>query len=84
MDSSDGRILILVVVATVVFAVGRRFQRTLDAWLGWGKAVEAVEEAAAKVPDAKSAAWAAVRGMIVVGLGALILFAVIANAIRHG
>ncbi|MEV6861453.1 hypothetical protein AB0M44_10675 [Streptosporangium subroseum] len=84
MDSSDGRILILVVIATILFAVGRRFQRTVDTWAGWGKAVQAAAEAAGKVPEAKSAAWAAVRRMIVVGLGALILFAVVANAIRYG
>ncbi|MER5320676.1 hypothetical protein [Streptosporangium roseum] len=83
MGSSDGRLLILVVIATVVFFVGRRFQRTLDTWSGWGKAIQAAAEAAEKIPGAKSAAWAAVRGMIGVGLLALILFAVVANAIRH-
>ncbi|MFF5206501.1 hypothetical protein [Streptosporangium sp. NPDC000396] len=84
MDSSDGRVLIVIVIATVLFAVGRRFQRAVDAWLGWGKAIQTVAEAAAKVPGAKSAAWAAVRNIIVVSLGTLILVAVLANAIRHG
>ncbi|MEV4378651.1 hypothetical protein [Streptosporangium sp. NPDC049644] len=84
MDSSNGRILALVVVATIVFAVGRRFQRTMDAWAGWGKAIETAAEAASKIPGAKAAAWKAVRRMIVVGLGALILFAVVANVIRYG
>lgn len=84
MDSSDGRVLIIIVIATIVFFVGRRFQRTLDAWANWGKALQTVAEAMAKVPDAKSAAWAAIRRMIVVGLGALILFAAVVNAIRYG
>ncbi|WP_371780612.1 hypothetical protein [Streptosporangium subroseum] len=84
MDGSDGRIVVLVVIAVILFAVGRRFQRTMDTWAGWGKAVKAAADAAAKIPGARSAAWAAVRSMIVVGLGALILFAVVANAIRFG
>ncbi|WP_326820176.1 hypothetical protein OHA77_13960 [Streptosporangium sp. NBC_01639] len=84
MDSSDGRVLIIIVIATIVFFVGRRFQRTLDAWANWGKALQTVAEAMAKVPDAKAAAWTAIRRMIVVGLGTLILFAAIVNAIRYG
>ncbi|MFI6451543.1 hypothetical protein ACIBF6_08300 [Streptosporangium amethystogenes] len=84
MDGSNGRILALVVVATIVFAVGRRFQRTMDAWAGWGKAVEAAAEAASKIPGAKSAAWKAVRRMIGVGLIALIVLAAAASAIRYG
>ncbi|SNT59934.1 hypothetical protein SAMN05216276_107520 [Streptosporangium subroseum] len=84
MDGSDGRIVVLVVIAVILFAVGRRFQRTMDTWAGWGKAIQAAAEAAAKIPEAKSAAWAAVRSMIMIGLGALILFAVVANAIRFG
>ncbi|GAA2883631.1 hypothetical protein GCM10010517_46890 [Streptosporangium fragile] len=83
MNSSDGRILLLVVIGTALFAVGRRFQRAADTWAGWGKAVKAAAEAAEKIPGARSAAWAAVRGMIVVGVGGLILFAVIANVIRY-
>ncbi|GAA4222135.1 CHASE3 domain sensor protein [Streptosporangium album] len=84
MDGSNGRVLIFVVLATVVFFVGRRFQRTLDAWANWGKALQTVAEAMAKVPDAKAAAWAAIRRMVVVGAGALILVAVVLNAIRRG
>ncbi|MFC7644945.1 hypothetical protein ACFQX6_32970 [Streptosporangium lutulentum] len=56
----------------------------MDTWAGWGKAVKAAADAAAKIPGARSAAWAAVRSMIMIGLGALILFAVVANAIRFG
>lgn len=84
VESSDGRVLILVLVATVVFFVGRRFQRTVDAWLGWGKAVSAAAEAAAKITDAKSAAWSAVRGMVVAGAVTLVFLAVIVNAVRSG
>ncbi|MFJ2032355.1 hypothetical protein [Streptosporangium sp. NPDC087985] len=84
MDSSNGRVLIFIVIATIVFSVGRRFQRTVDTWAGWGKAVQAVTEAAAKVPGAKAAAWGAVRKMIVVGGGALILVAIVVNALRYG
>ncbi|MFD8556386.1 hypothetical protein ACWDOR_10475 [Streptosporangium canum] len=40
-------------------------------------------EIAAKISGAKSVAWAVVRGMIVVGLAALVLFAVLTNAIRQ-
>ncbi len=84
MDGSDGRVLVVIVIATVLFLVGRRFQRTVDTWAGWGKAIKAAAEAAGKIPPAKAAAWAAVRGMIVVGLGALVLFAVLTNAIHRG
>ncbi|GGT05969.1 hypothetical protein GCM10010156_74420 [Planobispora rosea] len=84
MDTSNGRVLILIVVATVMFFVGRRFQRTKDTWAGWGKAVKAVADARGKVPGAKSAAWAAARSMLMVGVGAVILFAIVANAIRYG
>ncbi|GIH79923.1 hypothetical protein [Planobispora longispora] len=84
MDTSNGRVLILIVVATAAFFIGRRFQRTKDTWSGWGKAVKAVADAKDKVPGAKSAAWAAARNMIMVAVGALILFAVVANAIRYG
>jgi hypothetical protein len=84
MDNSDGRVLILIVVATVVFLLGRRFQRTVDIWSGWGKAVKGAADAKGKIPDAKAAAWAAAWGMIVVGVGGLILFAIVANAIRYG
>ncbi|MET8050264.1 hypothetical protein ABZU75_21965, partial [Streptosporangium sp. NPDC005286] len=68
MDSPNARTLTLIVVVTIVFFVGRRFQRTVDTWAGWGKAIEAAAEAAAKIPGAKSAAWKAVRRMIGVGL----------------
>ncbi|GIH97221.1 hypothetical protein ACFFMN_41620 [Planobispora siamensis] len=47
MDSSDGRVLILIVVATVVFFIGRRYQRTVDAWGGRGKAIKAAADAKA-------------------------------------
>ncbi|MGW4423623.1 hypothetical protein [Streptosporangium sp. NPDC004631] len=83
MDSSNGRVLVVIVLATVLFLVGRRFQRTVDIWAGWGKAIKAAADATAKIPGAKATAWAALRGMIVVGLGALVLFAVLTNAIRH-
>ncbi|WP_326636102.1 hypothetical protein OG884_23235 [Streptosporangium sp. NBC_01755] len=84
MDSSNGRILTLVVVAAIVFAVGRLFQRTMDTWAGWGNAIKAAAEAASKIPDAKSAAWKAVRRMIGVGLIALIVLAAAVNVIRYG
>ncbi|GII04645.1 hypothetical protein [Planobispora takensis] len=84
MDSSDGRVLILIVVATVVFFIGRRYQRTVDAWGGRGKAVKAAADAKDKIPAAKAAAWAAIRGMVGAGLVVLILFAIVANAIRYG
>ncbi|GAA3122772.1 hypothetical protein [Streptosporangium carneum] len=83
MGGSDVRVLVVVVIAVSLFLVGRRFQRTVDTWAGWGKAIKAAAEAAAKIPGAKAAAWAAVRGMIVVGLGALVLFAVLTNALRQ-
>ncbi|WP_433252284.1 hypothetical protein ACQPYK_07525 [Streptosporangium sp. CA-135522] len=82
MDNSNGPVLLVIMIAIVLFVVGRRFQRTVDTWAGWGKAIQAVAEAAAKVPGAKSAAWAAVRGMIVVGLWTAALLAVIVIAIR--
>jgi hypothetical protein len=83
MDGSDGRVLIIVIIATILFAVGRRFQRTVDTWAQWGKAVKTAADAAAKIPGAKSAAWAAVRRMVVIGAGTLLLIAVIANASRY-
>ncbi len=83
MESSDGRVLVIVVIATVLFVVGRRFQRTVDTWAGWGKAVKTATEATAKIPDAKSAAWAALRRMVVIGAGTLALLALIANAFRY-
>ncbi|WP_214413419.1 hypothetical protein [Sphaerisporangium fuscum] len=83
MENSDGRVLIIVFIATILFVAGRNFQRTVDTWAGWGKAVKAVAEAAEKVPGAKSAAWAAVRRMIFIGAGTLLLLALIANAFRY-
>ncbi|MEV8633702.1 hypothetical protein AB0395_18790 [Streptosporangium sp. NPDC051023] len=84
MDGSNARVLVIVVIATVMFFVGRRFQRTVDTWAGWGKAIKTAAEAAAKIPGAKAAAWVAVRGMIVAGLVAMVLFVVLTNVIRQG
>ncbi|GAA3131450.1 hypothetical protein GCM10010466_22560 [Planomonospora alba] len=84
METSDGRVVVLIVVAFIAFFVGRRFQRTKDTWAGWGSAVKEAKTAADKIPKAKGDAWAAVRGMAVVGVGALILIAMVANAIRYG
>ncbi|GGL15477.1 hypothetical protein Sme01_70400 [Sphaerisporangium melleum] len=83
MESTDGRILLIILVATVLFAVGRNFQRTVDTWAGWGKAIKAAAEAAAKVPPAKSAARAAFWRMVMVGAVTFLLLALIANAIRY-
>ncbi|WP_248960586.1 hypothetical protein [Sphaerisporangium perillae] len=83
MDSSDGRILIVILIATILFIVGRNFQRSVDTWSGWGKAVKAAAEATGKIPGAKSAAWAAFWRMIMIGAGTLLLLALMANAIRY-
>ncbi|MDH2430115.1 hypothetical protein [Sphaerisporangium sp. TRM90804] len=83
MDGADGRVVIVVVVATVLFLVGRRFQRVVDTWAGWGKAVKAAADAQGKVPGAKAAAWGAFWRMLGVGAGALLLLALMANAVRH-
>ncbi|MET8145325.1 hypothetical protein ABZU32_33910 [Sphaerisporangium sp. NPDC005288] len=83
MESSDGRILIIIVIATILFIVGRNFQRALDTWAGWGKAAKAAADAAGKIPGAKSAAWAAFWRMVVIGAGTLLLLALLANTIRY-
>ncbi|MEU9886424.1 hypothetical protein AB0M95_05365 [Sphaerisporangium sp. NPDC051017] len=83
MDSPDGRVLIIVIVATILFVVGRNFQRTVDTWAGWGKAIQTAKEAADKIPGAKSSAWAAVRRMIFIGAVTLALLALIVNAFRY-
>ncbi|MEU8266195.1 hypothetical protein AB0B89_03435 [Sphaerisporangium sp. NPDC049002] len=83
MGSSEGRVLVIVIIATVLFVVGRRFQRTVDTWAGWGKAVKNAAEASAKIPGAKSAAWAALWRMVMIGAGTLALLALIANAFRY-
>ncbi|WP_147268752.1 hypothetical protein [Sphaerisporangium album] len=82
MDSPDGRVLIIVIVATILFVAGRNFQRTLDTWAGWGKAVKTAAEARDKIPGAKSSAWAAVRRMIFIGAVTLALLALLVNAFR--
>ncbi|MBG0816111.1 hypothetical protein [Planomonospora sp. ID82291] len=84
MGTSDGRVLIIIVIAMVAFFVGRRFQRTRDTWAGWGGAIKDAKTAADKIPKAKADAWAAVRGMLVVGVVVLIFFAVVVNALRYG
>jgi hypothetical protein len=83
MDGSDGRVLMIILIATALFLVGRRFQRTMDTWTGWGKAVKAAADAAGKIPGAKSAAWAAFWRMVVLGAVTLLVLALIANAIRY-
>lgn len=83
MDESHGRVMVVILVATALFLVGRRFQRTVDIWAGWGKAVKAAAEAAAKVPGAKSSALAALWRMIAVGVLTLLFLAVVASAVRH-
>jgi hypothetical protein len=84
MGTSDGRVLIIIVIASIAFFVGRRFQRTRDTWAGWGSAIKDAKTAADKIPKAKADAWAAVRGMLVVGVVVLIFFAVVVNALRYG
>ncbi|GAA3833745.1 hypothetical protein GCM10022226_63890 [Sphaerisporangium flaviroseum] len=81
--SPNGRILIIITIATILFAVGRHFQRTVDTWAGRGKAIKAVADAKGKVPGAKSAAWSAVRRMALIGAGTLLLLALLANALRY-
>ncbi|MFC4535896.1 hypothetical protein [Sphaerisporangium dianthi] len=83
MDRSDGRVLIIILIATILFIVGRNFQRAVDTWAGWGRAIKAAADAADKIPPAKSAAWAAFWRMLVIGAGALLLLALMANAIRY-
>ncbi|GAA3469821.1 hypothetical protein [Nonomuraea roseola] len=82
MDSADGRVLLIIVIAMVLFVVGRRFQRALDTWRGWGKAVKDAASAAGRVPDAKSAAWAALWSMVLVGGVTVVLIALAVNGIR--
>ena len=83
MGSSDGRVLIIVIIAIALFAAGRHFQRTVDTWAGRGKAIKAASDATSKIPDAKNAAWAAVWRMVMIGAGVLALVALIANAFRY-
>jgi hypothetical protein len=83
VDSSNSRTLTLIVVAAIVFFVGRLFQRTMDTWAGWGKAVKLAAEAAEKIPDAKSAALKAAFRMAGVGLITLIVLAAAVSTIRH-
>ncbi|MFC4591774.1 hypothetical protein [Sphaerisporangium corydalis] len=83
MDRSDGRVLVIFLIAMILFAVGRLYQRTVNAWEAWKGAIKAAADAAAKIPGAKSAAWAAVWRMIFVGTLTVVLVAVIANAFRY-
>ncbi|GAA1522490.1 hypothetical protein GCM10009677_64330 [Sphaerisporangium rubeum] len=83
MDASHGRVMMIILVATVLFFVGRRFQRTMDIWAGWGKAVKAAAEAAAKVPEAKSSALSAAARMIVVGLLAMLFLVLVVKTVQH-
>ncbi|GAA2353321.1 hypothetical protein [Nonomuraea africana] len=82
MESSDGRVVLVIVIAMVLFFVGRRFQRTLDTWRGWGKAVKDAADAAGRITGARSAAWSAVRSMLLVGGATLAFIALVVNAIR--
>ncbi|MEO3814175.1 hypothetical protein ABGB17_34690 [Sphaerisporangium sp. B11E5] len=83
MDGSHGRVMMIILVATALFLAGRRFQRTMDTWAGWGKAVKTAADAAGKVPGAKSAAWGAFWRMVAVGAMTLLFLALVANTIRH-
>ncbi|MEV7013708.1 hypothetical protein [Streptosporangium sp. NPDC051022] len=81
MDGPSSRVAAVILIALILFGIGRLFQRTVDTWAGWGKAIQAAAEAAAKVLPAKTAARKAVRRMISYGLGAAVLFAALLNAI---
>lgn len=83
MSGANGRVLIVIIIATILFAVGRHFQRTVDTWAGRGKAIKAVADAKGKVPGAKSAAWAAARRMTLIAAATLLLLALLANALQH-
>ncbi|GII80519.1 hypothetical protein Sru01_55010 [Sphaerisporangium rufum] len=82
MDRAEGRVLIVILVAMILFGVGRAFQRAVDTWAGWGKAKKAAADAAAKVPPARDAAWAALRHIIVVIAATLLMLALFAKTIR--
>ncbi|MFC6085527.1 hypothetical protein [Sphaerisporangium aureirubrum] len=83
MEGADGRVLMVILIATALFLVGRRFQRTMDTWAGWGKAVKAAADAAGKIPGAKAAAWSAFWRMVVLGVVTLLFLALVANTIRY-
>jgi hypothetical protein len=70
--SSDGRILMLIIVILVGVAVGRHFQRMIDAWRGW-------KDMAAKLPAMEAGAKAKVRAMVWAGGLALLLLWALAN-----
>ncbi|MFE3453112.1 hypothetical protein ACFXJ8_29735 [Nonomuraea sp. NPDC059194] len=82
MDSPEGRVVLIIVIAMVLFFVGKRFQQSLDTWRGWGKAVTEAANAAKNIPGARSKAWSAFWSMVLIGGGTLALLALIANAIQ--
>lgn len=69
---ADGRLILLIIIAFVFIAVGRHFQRTVDAWAAW-------KDTVAKIPGLRSGAWANVRLMIKIGLFAALVFWIVAN-----
>lgn len=70
--SSDGRILMLIIVILVGVAVGRHFQRMLDAWRAW-------KDTVARIPILEAGAKAKVRAMFWAGGLALLLLWALAN-----
>lgn len=74
--SPDGRILLLVIAVLIGVAVGRHFQRMLDAWRDWKGTL-------ARIPILEATAKAKVRGMIWVVLATLLFLWAFANLENH-
>jgi hypothetical protein len=74
--SSDGRILLFIVIGIAVFVAGRKFQLMVNAWRDWRKTL-------ASIPKLRSAAWGGVGTMIRVGMVAALVFVVATMVNRH-
>jgi hypothetical protein len=69
--SSDGRILLFIVIGIALFVAGRKFQAMLTAWQIWKKTE-------ASVPDLRKGAYGAVGTMVRFGVIAAVVFVVAA------
>ncbi|ETK32407.1 hypothetical protein [Microbispora sp. ATCC PTA-5024] len=70
--NANGRVLLFIVVAFVVFRAGRQWQRSADLWRTWREAVK-------NVPARRTAAWGGARAMVKVGLVAAVILWAVAN-----
>jgi hypothetical protein len=68
-------ILLFIILVLVGVALGRHFQRAIDAWRSW-------KDTVARIPILEAGAKTKARLMVKLSLGALLLLALLANHAR--